>query len=201
MDELCRKYNFVRANRVQNSNLTFDFSSASIEGVFVMFFCIMLVVTFCDKNYKLLLFDIILIIFFAIVKLQIKKLKIQKNGFVSFNGNSIIIKSLFGNKIIDCTKGIVIYIYKQEHKRSIVHPEDDWQFEMIDKIFGEKNITYKLVVSYKDEYEMEQKIVLASTNSDNSADEFEKFITNFYYEEEPKEKNEKSEQNTIRFCM
>ena len=49
--------------------------------------------------------------------------------------------------------------------------------------------------------EMKHEIVLASTTSDNSVEEFEKFITNFYYEKELKENIENTTQNTIRFCM
>ena len=198
MEELCRKYHSVRFNRVQNSNLTFDFGNNSINGVLGIFFSIMIIIAVSKKNYKLLLFGIIVMIIFAIVKLQNKKPNL-KTGFVSFKGNSIIITSLFGNKIIDCTKGIVIEIIRKQH--FYVDFDAERTARMLNRIFDEKNVTYQLVVNYKDKNEVEQRIILASTNSDNSADEFEKFITNFYYEEEPKENNEKSEQNTIRFCM
>ena len=198
MEELCRKYHSVRFNRVQNSNLTFDFGNHSINGVLGIFFSIMIIIAVSKKNYKLLLFGIIVMIIFAIVKLKNKKPNL-KTGFVSFKGNSIIITSLFGNKIIDCTKGIVIEIMRKQH--FYVDFDAERTARMLNRIFDEKNVTYQLVVNYKDKNEVEQRIILASTNSDNSADEFEIFITNFYYEEEPKENNEKSEQNTIRFCM
>ena len=50
MEELCRKYHSVRFNRVQNSNLTFDFGNNSINGVLGIFFSIMIIIAVSKKT-------------------------------------------------------------------------------------------------------------------------------------------------------
>lgn len=198
MEELCRKYNYVRVNRVRNSNLTFDFSIPNINGILVIGAVIMTILAFIAKEYKLLLFDLIAIIYFVIVKIQNEKVNF-KTGFISFKSNSIIRTASFGKEVIDCTKGITINVSRIEDFHRTV--DDEINARLLNKIFDEKDVTYQLVVNYKDKNENEQNIVLASTTSDNSKEEFEKFITNFYYKEEPKENQEYNEQGKIRFCM
>ena len=178
MEELCRKYHCVMVNRVKNSNLTFDFSISNLNGIFRIGIIIMPILAIITKNYRFLLFDVFAVIYFIIAKIQNHVINF-KTGFIRFEGNSIIRTVSYGDQIIDCTKGIFINISRKEHL----------------------HVTYQLTVSYKDEKEMKHEIVLASTTSDNSVEEFEKFITNFYYEKELKENIENTTQNTIRFCM
>lgn len=198
MDELCRKYGIVRANRVRNSDLIFDFSKPNMNGILVIGFIMMTILAFITKEYSLLLFDPIVIIYFIIVKIQNQRINF-KTGFISFKDNSIIRTVSFGNDIIDCTKGITISISRNKHIR--ITYDDTIHEDLLNEIFNEKDVTYELVVEYKDSNDNEHKIVFASTTSDNSKDEFERFITNFYYEEEPKKDKENIVENKIRFCM
>ena len=150
MEELCRKYNYVRVNRVRNSNLTFDFSIPNINGILVIGAVIMTILAFIAKEYKLLLFDLIAIIYFVIVKIQNEKVNF-KTGFISFKSNSIIRTASFGKEVIDCTKGITINVSRIEHFHRTV--DDEINARLLNKIFDEKDVTYQLVVNYKDKNE------------------------------------------------
>lgn len=198
MDELCREYGIVRANRVRNSNLTFDFSKPNMNGILVIGFILMTILAFITKEYSLLLFDAVVIIYFIIVKIQNQKINF-KTGFISFKDNSIIRTVSFGYDVIDCTKGITISIGRNQHIHTSY--DSDINERLMNEIFKEKDITYELIVEYKDNNDKEQKIVFTTTTSDNSRDDFEEFITNFYYEEEPKKNKENNEVSNIRFCM
>lgn len=196
MEELYREYGIVRANRVKNSDLTFDFSKPNMNGILVIGFIVMTILAFITKKYSLLLFDPVVIIYFIIVKIQNQKINFR-TGFISFKDNYIIRKSLLGNEIIDCTKNICIYIRKKDKR----HGDYD-EIDIIDEyIFKEEKFIFELVVGYIDDNNKEQDRVLARTSSNNSKDEFERFITNFYYEEEPKENKENIVENDIRFCI
>lgn len=198
MEELCREYGIVRANRVKNSDFTFDFSKPNMNGILVIGFIVMTILAFITKEYSLLLFDPVVIIYFIIVKIRNQKINF-KTGFISFKENSIIRTVSFGNDIIDCTKGITIKIKRQQHIH--ISYDDAIHARLMNQIFNEKDVTYELVVEYEDNNNNEHEIIFASTTSDNSKDEFERFITNFYYEEEPKENKENIVENDIRFCM
>lgn len=110
--------------------------------------------------------------YFITFKILYKKINF-KDGFVYFENDSIIQSTFSGKRVIDCTKGIFISIDQIKH----IPPSID--------------ATYNLVIDYYDNNEKKQ-IVLASARTDSSKEEIERFINNFYYEEDKNIKKKRS---------
>lgn len=184
-------------NRIINQNLIFDFSKINLNGYIVIISILIFVIAILSGNYMILCGEVGIIGYFVSYKILYKEINF-KDGLICFENNSIIQTTFSGKRFIDCTKGIYISIDKTKHLH--VSMDDTIMEDNMNDLFHTLDATYKLVIDYYDEYNERQSIVLCTTDTNKSKDEIEKFIDNFYYEEE-KKVQPKETQSKIRFCM
>lgn len=198
MEDFNKKTGCVRANRVVNKNLTFDFSKMNINAYFVLAFILILLIAFLSKAYTLISIDIGILGYFITFKILYKKINF-KDGLIYFENDSIIQTTFSGKRVIDCTKGITIRIKGEKHI-PISYDESIIEHN-INSLFHELDVTYKLIIDYYDEYGEQQSIVIARTSNDSGKEEMEKFMENFYYEKDESVEPKEEIQDKIRFCM